>query len=71
MRLHIAVDQACVVGVLQSERRLATERGCLRRCELPPPCEQSFERLAGDVLHHDERPVFVFARVVHNDDVRM
>src|SRR5207244_1435025 len=71
LRLDVPMHEPGVVRVLQSDRRLACERGGLAGRELAPAREQVRERLAGDVLHDDERTAVVLAGVVHLHDVGM
>ena len=71
LRLHVPMDEARVVGVLERRGRLAPEPGRLVGLEPAAPREQVGDRLAVDELHHDVRPALVLARVEDPDDVRV
>ena len=75
-RLHVAVDHARVVRGLQPERSLPDEVHGAARVERALPADQRGERLAGHVLHHQERaarlarlPGVALAEVVDGGDV--
>jgi hypothetical protein len=69
-RLDVPVDEPPGVGVGQSGRHLAANRGGLGGCEALPTVEEAAQAPALQELEHHERGV-VLAPVVDVDDARM
>jgi hypothetical protein len=69
LRLDVAVDDPVRVGGVQRARDLDRERHGLGDRQPPDPADALLQRLALDVLEHDERHAVVLARVQHGDDV--
>ncbi len=68
-RLDVAVDDAGLVGVCEPGAQLRHQLELLRQRQRRLPLDLLCERLAPDVLHHDERRTLELAGVVDVDDV--
>ena len=68
-RLDVAVNDAGLVRVRQPRAQLRHQLQLLRHRQRRPPLDLLRERLAPDVLHHDERRALELAGVVDVDDV--
>jgi hypothetical protein len=70
--LHVAVQDAGLVGRRQRPGELGTHRGDLRRRQGPRPAHPVPQRALGEVGHHDVgAPVVGHAAGVGSDDVRV
>ncbi len=70
-RLHVAVDDAVAVRVRERIGDVGRDPRGLHRRESAVLHEHVAQRVAVDVLHHDERGVVVLAPVVHAHDAGM
>ncbi len=70
-RPKVAVDDALLVPVIDRIRNLAGVIERLRQFEGAAIDDDRLERLARDVLHHDEEDVVLLLRGDDRDDVRM
>ncbi len=69
--LHVAVHDAVRVRERQRVGDLGRDAHRVRRGETFVRLQDLAQRLAGDVLHHDEGGVVLLAPVVDRDDVRV
>ena len=69
--LDVAVDQAGLVGVLQSESGLADEMGCHPEGQRTLSLDDLVERPAVHILHYQEMQIVVVVEVIGADDVGM
>jgi hypothetical protein len=71
LRLHVQVDHAGVVGVVEGVGHRAEQLGGRLGAEAALAVEQVAQGPAADVLHHDPGQAPLLARVVHRDHVGM
>ena len=69
-RLNVAMDDAVRVGFSQCIGHLHSDRKRLREIE-GLALHSDIERLAFNVLHHDEAAIILFADFIDRADVRM
>ncbi len=70
-RFDIAVDDALGVGEMEARAQIFEDGQPIRDRKRRPPPNQLRERLAGHVLHGDERPLAVLTDIEHRHDVGM
>ena len=69
-RFHITVNQPRLVGVPEASRQASTQGHHQRRI-YGTALQPLLERVAGKALHDHKEEFFLFAKVVHRDEVRM
>jgi hypothetical protein len=69
--LHVAVDDALAMGVLEGVRHLAGDSKRIGYGELPLSLKSPAKALALDVGHGEPELTVGFARVVHGQDMRV
>ena len=65
------MDDALRVGEVQARAQVFEDRQPVGERERRPPANQLLQRLAGHVLHGDERPLVVLADIEDRHDVGM
>jgi hypothetical protein len=68
-RLDVAVNDPARVRLAEALEHLRRDRHEVREAQAGPPTHEAVERVAGDVLHHDEGASVDAPEVVDRDDV--